>query len=193
MAPNSSLPRPSPRKLQFSTPSLIKPLLSIAVAGWTESTLSLEKFWRATTSLRRWRTYQKAVETSPPRLSRSRSLESWTCRKKVPTRSYRSASSSQSCCIPSIKSGIADVSIFRHKEIIGSALLADPNDNLDVTPTGETKTEKSSAVADAAVTPSTESPGLSLLTKLIFFGVIVGVIFSFFKTRKGSAPEKSLA
>ena len=40
--------------------------------------------------------------------------------------------------------------------------------------------------------PPTESPGLSVLTKLIFFGVIVGVVLSFLKTRERSV-EKSLA
>ena len=39
---------------------------------------------------------------------------------------------------------------------------------------------------------STENPGLTLLTKLIFFGVIVGVVLSFLKTRKPMV-EKSLA
>ena len=42
------------------------------------------------------------------------------------------------------------------------------------------------------VTPPTENPGLTLLTKLIFFGVIVGVVLSFLKTRKPMV-EKSLA
>ena len=43
---------------------------------------------------------------------------------------------------------------------------------------------------------STGSPGLGLLTKLIFFGVIVGVVLTFFRSRKGSVQsgqEKSLA
>jgi peptidyl-prolyl cis-trans isomerase B (cyclophilin B) len=85
------------------------------------------------------------------------------------------------------------VSVFPHKELIGNAEPADPNDNLDVT-AGETKqSEKQPEKAVADVTPSTESPGLSLLTKLIFFGVIVGVIFTFLKSRKGSVTEKNLA
>lgn len=45
----------------------------------------------------------------------------------------------------------------------------------------------------AVVTPSFESPGLSLVTKLCFFGVIVGVVFGFLKTRKPAIAEKSLA
>lgn len=45
----------------------------------------------------------------------------------------------------------------------------------------------------AAVTPSFESSGLSLVTKLCFFGVIVGVVFGFLRTRKPGIAEKSLA
>ena len=45
----------------------------------------------------------------------------------------------------------------------------------------------------AVVTPSLESPGLSLVTKLCFFGVIVGVVFGFLRTRKPAIAEKSLA
>lgn len=59
------------------------------------------------------------------------------------------------------------------KEPIGSALPAVPGDELDVT------------LGD-------ERPGLSVLTKLIFFGVIVGIVLSFLRTRKPMV-EKSLA
>ena len=42
------------------------------------------------------------------------------------------------------------------------------------------------------VIPPTENPGLSILTKMIFFGVIVGVVLSFLRSRKPTV-EKSLA
>ncbi len=45
---------------------------------------------------------------------------------------------------------------------------------------------------ESHVTSPTESPGLSVLTKLIFFGVIVGIVLGLLKTRKPAA-EKSLA
>ena len=64
-----------------------------------------------------------------------------------------------------------------------------PGDELDVTLGNEAKQQPESTGSD--VTP-TESPGLSLLTKLIFFGVIVGVALSFLRTRKPMV-EKSLA
>ena len=51
---------------------------------------------------------------------------------------------------------------------------------------------KEHEATESDVTPPTESPGLTLLTKLIFFGVIVGVVLSFLKTRKPMV-EKSLA
>ena len=45
----------------------------------------------------------------------------------------------------------------------------------------------------AVASPPLESPGLSLVTKLCFFGVIVGVVFGFLRTRKPSIAEKGLA
>ena len=76
------------------------------------------------------------------------------------------------------------------KELIGSALPAVPGDELDVTLEDEPKHQLETTAPDAA--SPTESPGLSLLTKLIFFGVIVGVVLSFLRTRKPMI-EKSLA
>lgn len=76
------------------------------------------------------------------------------------------------------------------KELIGSALPAVPDDELDVTLGNEPKQQPEITGSD--VTPPPESPGLSLLTKLIFFGVIVGVVLSFVRTRKPMV-EKSLA
>lgn len=49
-----------------------------------------------------------------------------------------------------------------------------------------------SNVTPPTESPTEESPGLTLLTKLIFFGVIIGVVLSFLKTRKPTV-EKSLA
>ena len=43
------------------------------------------------------------------------------------------------------------------------------------------------------VNSPSESEGLSLVTKLCFFGVIVGVVFGFLRTRKPGIAEKSLA
>lgn len=68
-----------------------------------------------------------------------------------------------------------------------------PGDELDVTIGKPKQDEKQPDTTDAAVTPSTESPGLSLLTKLLFFGVIVGIVLTFMRTRKASVTEKSLA
>ena len=52
------------------------------------------------------------------------------------------------------------------------------------------------ASADNEVISSTGSPGMSLLAKLIFFGVIVGVALTYLRSRKGkvqNGQEKSLA
>lgn len=76
------------------------------------------------------------------------------------------------------------------KEIIGSALPAVPGDELDVTLGDEPKQQLETTESD--MIPPTESHGLSLLTKLIFFGVIVGVVLSFLRTRKPMV-EKSFA
>ena len=77
------------------------------------------------------------------------------------------------------------------KELIGSALPVVPGDELDVTLGDEPQQQPETPVSDVA--PPMESPGLSLLTKLIFFGVIVGVVLSFLKTRSKPMMEKSLA
>ena len=77
------------------------------------------------------------------------------------------------------------------QELIGSALPAVPGDELDVTLGDESKPPQPEST-ESNVTPPTESPGLSLLTKLIFFGVIVGVVLSLLRTRKPTV-EKSLA
>ena len=68
-----------------------------------------------------------------------------------------------------------------------------PGEELDVTTELSNQDEKQSGITDAIVTPSTESPGLSFLTKLLFFGVIVGIVLAFMKNRKGGITEKSLA
>lgn len=77
------------------------------------------------------------------------------------------------------------------KELIGSALPAVPDDELDVTLGDEAQQQAEIPVSDVA--PPTESPGLSLLTKLIFFGVIVGIVLTLLKTRSKPMIEKSLA
>ena len=80
-----------------------------------------------------------------------------------------------------------------YKELIGSALPAVPGDELDVTSSGGTKQSKQPESLEVAEALLVESPGLSVVTKLIFFGLIVGVIFSFLRTRKPTVSEKSLA
>ena len=77
------------------------------------------------------------------------------------------------------------------KELIGSALPAVDGDELDVTLGDETKQQPETTESD--VTSPSENPGLSLLTKLIFFGLIVGVVLSFLRTRSKPVVEKSLA
>lgn len=68
-------------------------------------------------------------------------------------------------------------------------------DELDVTlPQIPSPPKKSGHSADDAVAISVASSGWSLLQKLIFFGVIVGGVSIWMKTRKGrSAGDKSLA
>ena len=77
------------------------------------------------------------------------------------------------------------------QELIGSALPAVPDDELDVTLGDESKQQKHESTESHVTTPA-ESPGLSLITKLIFFGVIVGVALSLARSRKPMV-EKSLA
>lgn len=77
------------------------------------------------------------------------------------------------------------------KELIGSALPAVPGDELDVTLGDELKKQTETTGSD--VTPPRQSPGINIVTKLIFFGVIVGVVLSFLKTRGKPVVEKSLA
>ena len=79
------------------------------------------------------------------------------------------------------------------QEIIGSAEPAVPDEELDVTIDKPEEPAKEPEATDAVVAPSLESPGLSLVTKLCFFGVIVGVVFGFLRTRKPGIAEKSLA
>ena len=81
--------------------------------------------------------------------------------------------------------------IFVGQELIGSALPAVPGDELDVT-LGDEPKQQQPKTTEPPVTPPTESHGLSLMTKLIFFGVIVGVVLSLLRTRKPTV-EKSLA
>ncbi len=66
---------------------------------------------------------------------------------------------------------------------------------MDVTSKDEPKQpEKQPEGGDnETLSTSTESPGLSLLTKLIFFGAMVGVVLTFLRSRKASVQEKSLA
>ena len=53
--------------------------------------------------------------------------------------------------------------------------------------------EKQPEHTEYETSPSTESPGLSLITKLVLFGAIIGIALGYSRTRKGSVQEKSLA
>ena len=77
------------------------------------------------------------------------------------------------------------------QELIGSALPAVPGDELDVTLGHESKQQQPETTKSHMAAP-TESPGLSVLTKLIFFGVIVGIVLILLRGRKPTV-EKSLA
>ena len=80
---------------------------------------------------------------------------------------------------------------FPPKDLYGSAEPAIEGDELDVTVKDIPKLPES---ADNAVYSHTmDSPGMSLLTKMIFFGVIVGIALTFLRSRKVGVQEKSLA
>ncbi|KAL9127336.1 MAG: hypothetical protein Q9217_003775 [Psora testacea] len=72
------------------------------------------------------------------------------------------------------------------EDLIGSALPAVPNDQLDSSPV---QSGKGAIEVDAA---SSDGAGMGLLSKLIFFGLIVGIVMMFLKSRR-SPVEKSLA
>ena len=71
-----------------------------------------------------------------------------------------------------------------------------PDDELDVTlgdkPKQQQQQQQQPEATESHMAPPKESPGLSLITKLIFFGVIVGVVLSLLRNRKPPV-EKSLA
>lgn len=83
---------------------------------------------------------------------------------------------------------------FHYKEVIGSALPADDVDEMDATfgeiPKQPTEIKNSK---NQTLSASAETPGLTLVTKLLFFGVIIGVVLAFLRSRKGSVQQKSLA
>ena len=80
--------------------------------------------------------------------------------------------------------------MFLCKDLTGSALAAVPNDQLDSDGEGSSKKIEKETTPIGA--PSSEDRGMGVFAKLIFFGVIVGIIVVFLKSRKGSA-DKSLA
>ena len=131
---------------------------------------------------------QKALETSPPRRSRSQRRASCRRQKKVPTRSFKYFLISQT-------RDALELLIRVDQDLIGSALPAVPGDELDVTLGDEPKQQQQQQESESTESheaPPTESPGLSLLTNLIFFGVIVVVVLSLLRNRKPTV-EKSLA
>ncbi|MCJ1253120.1 Peptidyl-prolyl cis-trans isomerase B [Lignoscripta atroalba] len=100
-----------------------------------------------------------------------------------------------------VKSGELEVP---EEDLIGSALPAIEGDELDVTLLESSKDSQPSDYlsseheplkhVEAEKAPSASSEGLNLLQKLTFFGVIIGVVAIFLKTRKSRViNEKSLA
>jgi len=82
------------------------------------------------------------------------------------------------------------------QDLIGSALPAIEGDELDVTlPEKAKEPESVTANVTPDVVSSVDNVGLSALQKLIFFGVILGAVAIFMRTRsKGRGlEEKSLA
>ena len=77
-----------------------------------------------------------------------------------------------------------------NQDLIGSALAAVPNDELE-SDVGESPKQTDKEPVEIGVS-SSKSAGMGLLAKLIFFGIIVGLIMMFLKSRK-SPVEKSLA
>lgn len=78
------------------------------------------------------------------------------------------------------------------QEPIGSALPAAGEEGLDITSSETPSKPEHTAISAASISP--DSAGWSVLQKLILFGVIVGGIAIYIKTRKGRvAGEKSLA
>ena len=79
--------------------------------------------------------------------------------------------------------------MFLYKDITGSALATVPNDELDSAVESTLKqAEKETAPIGV---PSSEDRGIGMFAKLVFFGVIVGIVMMFLKSRKGSG-EKSI-
>lgn len=77
-----------------------------------------------------------------------------------------------------------------YKDLIGSALPAVPNDELDTAV--ENVKEKAEETAEMVKETATQGSGFGLMTKLVFLAAIVGLVVMFMKSRK--APmEKSLA
>ena len=77
-----------------------------------------------------------------------------------------------------------------YQDLIGSALAAVPNDELD-TAIGDSPKQTGKETMGMGAS-SSGGAGMGILTKLIFFGVIVGLVMVFLKSRK-SPVEKSLA
>ena len=116
-------------------------------------------------------------------------MESWKYQKKVLTRNSRSAFS----YLLHIRRNALDLLIFRfaYKELIGSALPAIEGDELDVT---LPQVLKQPEHTEPEPTPPTDGLGLSVMQKLVVFGIIAGAVAFFIRTRKTSiAGEKSLA
>ena len=79
---------------------------------------------------------------------------------------------------------------FHCKDLIGSALPAVPNNELDSTPTNMPL--QPGRKANGGKAASSEEIGIGVFTKLMFFGVIVGAVMMFLRSRK-SPVQKNLA
>ena len=79
---------------------------------------------------------------------------------------------------------------FSPQALTGSALLAVPEDQLDST-TDAGSEQSEIAAAKAQAVPS-ENPGVGILSKLVFFVVVGGIVMIFVRSRSSSG-ERSLA
>ena len=77
------------------------------------------------------------------------------------------------------------------QDLIGSALPAVPNDELDTAVVEDVK-DIAKGTAEKVKETATQGSGFGMLTKLIIFGAIVGLAVLFLKSRK-NPTDKSLA
>ena len=74
-----------------------------------------------------------------------------------------------------------------YQALTGSALLVVPDNELDST-AGEVPAQSRKGTAETQATPD-GNPGVGILSKLVFFGLIAGVVMMFLKSRNASADR----